>query len=318
MNGLLKKLWASSASLISAGFLMLAALAVALVGLIADPRTITGAPAWLKPAKFAISTGIYSFTIAWLLTYITIWPAAMRWMGRLIAGVIVAEVVLIDVQAARGVASHFNVTTPFNAALFSIMGAAIGLLLICSATIAIALFRQTFADRAWGWALRLGMTITVAGAALGGMMLGPTSTQLAELRATHHMATAGAHTVGAPDGGPGLPMTGWSLAHGDLRIPHFFGIHAVQIVPLFAWLLARFRPALSILQRTRLIQIGAAGYTAFVATMVWQALRGQSILDPDQATLIALATCAGATILAAISVAARKKTATSIHAAART
>ena len=63
MNGLLKKLWASSASLISAGFLMLAALAVALVGLIADPRTITGAPAWLKPAKFAISTGIYGYPV---------------------------------------------------------------------------------------------------------------------------------------------------------------------------------------------------------------------------------------------------------------
>ena len=78
-------------------------------------------------------------------------------------------------------------------------------------------------DRALGWALRLGMVITIAGASTGGLMTRPTEAQLAQLAATQQMPIVGAHTVGAPDGGPGLPGTGWSLEHGDLRVPHFIG-----------------------------------------------------------------------------------------------
>ena len=73
-------------------------------------------------------------------------------------------------------------------------------------------------------------------------MTRPTAAQLDEARATGRMAIAGAHTVGAPDGGPGLPGTGWSVEHGDLRIPHFVGLHAMQILPLLA--LALRPPAL--------------------------------------------------------------------------
>jgi hypothetical protein len=49
---------------------MLATLAVALVGLIVDPTQITGRPAWLKPAKFAISVAVYAATLLWLLSFV--------------------------------------------------------------------------------------------------------------------------------------------------------------------------------------------------------------------------------------------------------
>jgi hypothetical protein len=316
MSQIFKRLWESSASLTFVGVLMLVDLAISIVGLIADPTVITGAPAWLKPTKFAISTGIYSFTLAWLLTYVSVWPRLMRWMARTVAFVIVFEIVLIDIQAARGIPSHFNNTTPLNAILFGVMGIAIGLLLLCSAVIAAALFRQVFTDRAWGWALRIGMSITVVGASLGGMMLRPTSAQLENARSRHQMPTVGAHTVGAPDGDSGLPLTAWSTRHGDLRVPHFFGMHAVQMIPFLAWLLACVRPALSVSKRVLLIQIASAGYVALTAILLWQALRGQSIIEPDQATLVALAACAALTILAATAVVLRNNT-QSIEAAAR-
>ena len=56
--------------------LMLAVLlaAFSLLGLWLDPRLITGAPAWLKPAKFAVSTAIYAFTLAWVFSYLREWP----------------------------------------------------------------------------------------------------------------------------------------------------------------------------------------------------------------------------------------------------
>ena len=104
------------------------------------------------------------------------------------------------------------------------------------------------------------------------------------------MAIAGAHTVGAPDGGPGLTGTGWSVEHGDLRVPHFLGLHAMQILPLLALALRRRRSTES--ARVRLVMVAVASYAALFATLLWQALRGQSLVQPDGAT-IGRADCVG-------------------------
>jgi hypothetical protein len=220
-------LWRADAPLTGAGLLFLVALLVSLVGLWADPRIITGAPAWLKPAKFAISLAIYSLTLAWIFTYLPGWTKVRRIVGWTTAVALLSEVVLIDLQAWRGTTSHFNVGTPLDAAVFSVMGLAIVVQTLMSAAVAVALWRQPFTDRALGWALRLGLTITILGAMVGGLMTRPTEPQLTEMRAAGRVAVVGAHTVGAPDGGPGLPGTGWSLQHGDLRAPHFLGLHAI-------------------------------------------------------------------------------------------
>jgi hypothetical protein len=94
--------------------------------------------------------------------------------------------------------------------------------------------------------------------------------------------------VGAPDGGPGLPGVGWSSRHGDLRIPHFLGLHGLQVIPIL-YLLGGRRRRLSGLDSTRYAFLVSASYLALVGIVTWQALRGQSLVHPDGPTELALA-----------------------------
>jgi hypothetical protein len=276
-----QSLWRSSAPLAAVAILMVIGLAGAVAGLIFDTRVITGVPAWVKPAKFAASTALYSATVAWLFRYLTVWPRFVLWMGRLLALGLTVEVAIIFIQAARGTTSHFNVGTPLDSALFKVMGLFIMLLWLSSVGIMVALFRQTFSNRAWGWSLRLGMMITVLGAAAGGFMLRMAPEQ-AQAGIRQAPATPGAHTVGAPDGGPGLPVVGWSTEHGDLRISHFFGLHGVQAIPFFAWLISRRRWQQG--RPSAAVFVLASSYVALIGILAWQALRGQSIVAPDLLT----------------------------------
>jgi hypothetical protein len=288
---MIRNLWRTSRPLTAVALLMLAALVPFVVGLFVDPRLITGAPAWLKPAKFAVSTAIYSLTLAWMFTALPAWPRMRAIVGWTTAAVFAIEVAIIGTQAWRGTTSHFNVSTLLDGILFGVMGMLIIVQTIASVAVAVALWRErAFADRAMGWAMRLGMTLTIGGAASGGMMTSPTEAQLEHARTTHVMTVSGAHTVGAPDGGPGLPGTGWSLEHGDLRVPHFVGLHALQALPVLVVLLRRRGWPERL--RVRAAIVGSVAYAGLFGTLMVQALRGQSLLQPDTMTLAMLGTVA--------------------------
>jgi hypothetical protein len=282
----LGRLWRTDAPLTATGLGMAALLALTLAGLWLDPRIVAGAPVWLKPAKFAASLAAYSLTLAWVFTWLSAWPRLRRIVSRITVSVFVVEMAIIALQAWRGVGSHFNVATLTDGVLFGIMGAGILLQTFAAAGLTIALWRQAFDNRAMGWALRLGMLITVVAAFSGGLMTQPTAAQLEEARATGRMTTSGAHTVGAPDGGSGLPGTGWSTTHGDLRVAHFVGLHSMQVLPVIAFLAGRMRPGAS---AVRLVLVSAASHAALFLLLLGQALRGQSIVAPDSTTLLWLA-----------------------------
>ncbi len=292
------RLWHASPPLTGVGLLMLVAAAASVVGMLVDPRIITGAPAWLKPFKFAISTAIYSLTLAWIFTWLPDWPRLRRVVGWTTAIVFVLEVAIIDFQAWRGTTSHFNVSTPLNATLFAVMGSAILVQTLVSVAVAIALWRHRFTDRALGWALRLGMTLTIIGALTGPLMTRPTAAQLAAARAGERMTVVGAHTVGAVDGGPGVPLTGWSREHGDLRAAHFIGLHAVQALALIAVGLRRWRRPEAV--RVQVLLAAAASYLSLFLLLLVEALRGRSILASD--TLLSIGIWAVATILILFSI----------------
>ena len=295
-SALLDRWWHASPPLTAVGLLMLVVAVASLVGIVVDPRLITGAPAWLKPFKFAISSAIYCLTLAWIFRWLPDRPRVRRVVGWTTAIVFVLEVAIIDAQAWRGTTSHFNTATTLDGVLFSVMGIAILVQTLVSVAVDVALWRQQFADRALGWALRVGMTMTIVGAMTGSLMTRPTSDQLAKARAGGGLPIVGAHTVGAADGGPGVPVTGWSREHGDLRVPHFIGLHAVQALALIAVGLRRWRRPEVV--RVRAVFAAAASYALLFLLLLWEALRGQSVVAPDPTSLVSIG------IWAAVSIAA--------------
>jgi hypothetical protein len=296
IGGLLSRMWQASPPLTAVGLLMLAVAVPSAVGIFIDPRVITGAPAWLKPFKFAVSTSIYSLTLAWIFSLLPEWPRLRRMVGWTTAIVFVLEVALIDMQAWRGTTSHFNVSTAGNAIVFGVMGVAIVVQTVVSMAVVVALWRHRIADRALGWALRLGMTLTILGALTGPMMTRPTPAQLADARAGHRMTIAGSHSVGGLDGGPGVPVTGWSTEHGDLRVAHFIGLHGIQALALVALLLGQWRRSEPV--RVRAVLAAAASYAALFLLLLWQALRGASVVAPDATAVAAIAVWALMTLVA--------------------
>ena len=274
-------LFAAAPGLTILGFVMAADLVFTLCGLMVDRRVITGAPAWLKPAKFALSTMIAAWSFAFCIASTRIWPRVTRALDTALTLGLAIEIALIDMQAARGTTSHFNVGTPLDAAVWAVMGLSILCIWLAMLLLTVVLFRQPYASPAWGWSLRLGMVLALVGTGSGGLMTVPNSQQLAQAHVTGRLPTVGAHTVGAPDGGPGLPVTGWSADHGDLRVAHFVGMHGLQVLPLLAWWIGRRRFAGDDRTQRNLIFAVAASYLALFGLILWQAFRGQSIAQPD-------------------------------------
>ncbi|OKJ03434.1 hypothetical protein [Streptomyces sp. CB00271] len=263
---------------------------VSAVGLVVDDRVLVGAPIWAKPFKFAVSFAAYCLTLAWMLTHLTRGVRTGRWAGHVVVLTSLGEMVLITVQVVRGRRSHFNSATPLDAALWDAMGQTVVVLWAATLVIAVLLLRTRIADRATALAIRGGVLIALAGAALGFLMTLPSESQ----RAAGDLDTAdivGAHSVGVPDGGPAMPLTGWSTTGGDLRAPHFVGMHALQLLPLLLIALVLLAPRFARLRdagaRLRLVRVAVGGYAALVALITWQALRGQPLIHPDGATLAA-------------------------------
>jgi len=284
-------------------------LALFLLGLVLDPRTIGGAPAWLKPAKFGVSIAVYSFTLLWLLGHLRRDRRWRDWTVRIAGWTVVVvfaiELLAIGLQAARGTTSHFNYATPFDAALFVLMGNAITVLLVVNVAVAALVLSQRFGSPSLGAGLRWGMAITVLGMAQAFLMVMPTAQQLAGWQAGGDVTIIGAHSVGAPDGlaadgatpAAAMPVTGWRTDVGDLRVGHFVGLHGLQVIPLLAAWLQRRR--LRELQRSALVHVAGGGYLGLTLLLTWQALRAQPLLRPDALTVgtfVALvAACALAT-----------------------
>ena len=204
--------------------------------------------AWIKPFKFFLSTTILMWTLAWYLGYLPATKSVQAFVWVTV-GVFVFELVYISIKAGQGELSHFNISSAFSGMMFSLMGLAISVFTLYTAYIGWLFFTSDFPALpiSYVWAIRFGFVIFVIFAFEGGMMGSRLS-----------------HTVGAADGGPGLPFLNWSVTHGDLRVAHFIGMHALQLLPLLAFY---------VIQNTRGVIAIALVYALLAFFVLWQALQ---------------------------------------------
>ena len=201
------------------GWINLLGVLICFVLLLVDDTTIMGINAWIKPIKFLLSITIYCFTMGWLLHYLNE-PKKVKSFNVMVLFVFIFEMSYILFQAARGQKSHFNFSSPITIVMYSLMGLAITVLVLWTGYFAILFFWRniTGLSKSYLWGIRLGMLTFVIFAL-----------------SAHIMASSTGHTVGAVDGSPGLPFLNWSITFGDLRAAHFFGMHALQLLPIIGF-----------------------------------------------------------------------------------
>jgi hypothetical protein len=263
VRDLLAELYRRNRVLALLGWLNLLALAALLLVAPFDARTIMGLNPWVKPSKFLISITVYVWTLGWLTRYVSAYARSVRLISWGTGVVFVGEMVCIITQAARGTTSHFNIKTPFDAAVFNTMGALIALnTLLVLFTLLLFLSPSERPAPACLWGIRAGLLLFLLGSLEGVAII-----------------MNGAHTVGAPDGGPGLPLVNWSTRAGDLRAAHFLAFHALQLLPLAGFCLSRFKPHWPTRRQVACVLALAVVYAACVSLVLWQALNGRPLLS---------------------------------------
>ena len=235
------------------GLTNLIAVAILILFATFKPIEFAGTNAWYKPIKFALSTAILVFSIGWYSGYL---PNSrdINLVNWIIIVTLGFEVLYITWQASKGQASHYNQSSPFYAFMFSMMALAASIATIAVGYIGVKFFTYPIDNlpNYYIWAIRFGFILFVVFSFEGFVMGAKMS-----------------HTVGAEDGVKGLPFLNWSINHGDLRIAHFIGMHALQVLPLLAWFL---------LKNTKLTITMAMFYTLLAVFILITALRGNSLL----------------------------------------
>lgn len=217
---------------------------------------INGVNAWSKPFKFAVSIGLYSWTMAWYCHYLSNFNVTpFNWTVITLFGF---ELLYIIFQASKGQLSHFNISTPIYSLLYSLMGIVAVIVTLYTAYIGLLFFTQSFPNLPtyYVWSIRLGILIFVIFSFEGGLM-----------------GSRMNHSVGAINDNSNLWILGWSKTVGDLRVCHFIGMHALQLLPLLSFY---------IFKNTKATVIISILYLLLATSTLVQALRGKPLFTQKE------------------------------------
>ena len=222
-----------------------------------DDRTLMGVNVWMKPLKFSISVAIYILTVGFLMTLYPFSKKKKNLINNIVCWTLLIELGLIIYQASGGVQSHYNISNPFDGLIFTAMGILIAINVIIMALFIFETIRLKLkTPKLLQWAILLGWVIVFFGSWVGGQMISEMS-----------------HNIGVEDGGPGLPLVNWSTIAGDLRVAHFFGLHGLQIIPIFALLISN-KSKTTTKNQIIIVTVFGLAYALFVGYTFYQAKQG--------------------------------------------
>lgn len=211
--------------------------------------------AWYKPFKFAFSTFLFAWAMAWYCYYLTSFNVQLfNWAVIILLGF---EIVYITLKAGQGQPSHYNISSPFHSLMFSLMAVAATAVTLYTAYIGFLFFIQDIPSLSdhYLWGIRLGILIFVIFAFEGFLM-----------------GSRMSHTVGLENDNSELFIVGWSRKVGDLRVSHFIGMHALQVLPLLSFYL---------LKNAKAVIVFGILYGALACFTLMQALKAKPIW-PDR------------------------------------
>jgi hypothetical protein len=225
-----------------------------------DSRTLVGISPWIKPIKFQVSIMIFVATVAWIARYLE--TTLKRKLATQISTCMLIEILIITLQAARGVRSHYNIGNPLDGILFGIMGVAIAYNTYLLGKLLYHFLRGPISlPRVYLRGIQYSLVSILIATVPGSLMIAWNS-----------------HTVGAQDGGPGLPFLNWSLLHGDLRVAHFIGMHGFQAFIILGALLTFGKIRLSERRAMGLLNLSFAIFLAITIGTFIQAALGHPFL----------------------------------------
>lgn len=212
------------------------------IGLIIDKRILNYSPIWLKPLKFAVSSIIYAVTLIYLVNFIPN-QKFLKIANMLTSYGLIIELIIIYLQAYRGRMSHFNFQTLEDMILFQIMAIAIVIVWVSLLVYIWGFISLDSNENILIPAIRFGLIITFISMGLAFTMTRPSQDDLkkAEENKGPIGLTMGSHSVNEIDETKRLPLTSWAKTGGDLRIAHFLGLHAIQILIFLGLLLNQIK-----------------------------------------------------------------------------
>jgi hypothetical protein len=217
-----------------------------------------GPVSFRKPTTFGVSFGLTTITLAWVTGQLRISDRT----GWLLLGPLATadayEVAWVSVQRWRGVASHFNFGTRLDTWLFLTGGAAIAVTVTVILVLTVLAFTAMQASPSMALAIRAGLVILLIAQGVGGWMI--------------------QHGVGPASDGATTGLTTFGRA-GVMKVPHAVAIHAIQVLPVLAWLLSF--ATLAERRRMRLVAVATLGHAALVAVSLLQTATGVAPSDVD-------------------------------------